>query len=164
MQLEIIAIGRMKKGADTELYERYFSRMLSLSTKNGFSLTKIYEVLESRASDSLARKKEEGQKILKLIKDEDFLILLDEGGKNLTSTEFAQLIGYQRDNSFGHNSGRMVFAIGGADGHDKMIKSRANLFLSFGKMTWPHQIVRILLAEQLYRAMTILANHPYHRQ
>ncbi len=87
------------------------------------------------------------------------LVLLDERGKNLSSEDLAGRIGLLRD------SGRKaaIVAIGGADGHDASFRDQAELVLSFGALTWPHQLVRVMLAEQLYRVTTILAGHPYHR-
>jgi 23S rRNA (pseudouridine1915-N3)-methyltransferase len=87
------------------------------------------------------------------------LILLDERGRNPTSQEFAALIAALRD----RGQRQLVLAIGGPDGHDATSRQAADHLLSFGAQTWPHQLVRILLAEQLYRAVTILSGHPYHR-
>ena len=96
---------------------------------------------------------------MKSLPDGAVLVLLDERGLAQTSEDFARSLGDWRD------AGRrdMVVAIGGADGHGEALRSRADRILSFGKMTWPHQLVRIMASEQLYRAATILAGHPYHR-
>jgi 23S rRNA (pseudouridine1915-N3)-methyltransferase len=87
------------------------------------------------------------------------LVLLDERGKNFSSEEFAGRLGLFRD------GGRkaLVVAIGGPDGHDQSLRDQADLVVSFGELTWPHQLVRVMLGEQLYRAATILSGHPYHR-
>jgi 23S rRNA (pseudouridine1915-N3)-methyltransferase len=87
------------------------------------------------------------------------LILLDERGKSFSSEDFAGRLGLLRD------GGRkaLVIAIGGADGHDQSLRDQAELVMSFGLLTWPHQLVRVMLGEQLYRAATILSGHPYHR-
>ena len=87
------------------------------------------------------------------------LLLLDERGRDFSSEEFAGRLGLLRD---GGRKG-LVVAIGGADGHDASLRDQAELVVSLGAMTWPHQIVRVMLGEQLYRAATILAGHPYHR-
>jgi 23S rRNA (pseudouridine1915-N3)-methyltransferase len=86
-------------------------------------------------------------------------VLLDERGAALTSQDFASMMAGHRD------AGRktLLFSIGGADGHHPSLADRASLVLSFGALTWPHQLARIMLAEQLYRAATILSGHPYHR-
>ena len=87
------------------------------------------------------------------------LVLLDERGKNISSEDLAERIGRLRDGG----QKNLVIAIGGRDGHDAALRERAELTLSFGALTWPHQLVRIMLAEQLYRVATILSGHPYHR-
>jgi 23S rRNA (pseudouridine1915-N3)-methyltransferase len=87
------------------------------------------------------------------------LVALDERGKQMESPSFAERLAVWRDSGRGH----LTFVIGGADGHSEQIRNRAECLLSFGAMTWPHMLVRGMLAEQLYRAECILANHPYHR-
>ncbi|RVN61715.1 23S rRNA (pseudouridine(1915)-N(3))-methyltransferase RlmH, partial [Sinorhizobium meliloti] len=105
------------------------------------------------------RKREEAGQLEKALADGSLLVLLDERGKALDSEAFARLLGTLRD------SGKrdLMIAIGGADGLDPALHARADAVLNLGKMTWPHQLVRILIAEQLYRAVTILSGHPYHR-
>ena len=100
----------------------------------------------------------ESQMILDAFPPNAYLILLDERGQNLSSRDFAQKIELIK-----HESSHSVFALGGAFGHNKILRERANYLLSFRKMTWPHQIVRLLLTEQLYRAQMILKGHPYHK-
>jgi 23S rRNA (pseudouridine1915-N3)-methyltransferase len=95
----------------------------------------------------------------KALPDSAVLILLDERGKALGSEDFANLIGRFRDDG----KRDLMIAIGGADGLDPELVARADAQICFGKMTWPHQLVRIMAAEQLYRAVTILSGHPYHR-
>ena len=105
------------------------------------------------------RRREEGQKLLARKDGTGAIILLDERGRDLGSEEFARaLAGYA---AIGRKS--LTIAIGGPDGHDAALRDNADLVLSFGKLTWPHQLVRVMLAEQLYRAATILSGHPYHR-
>lgn len=120
---------------------------------------RIIEVAESRASNADTRKREEAAMLEKHLTDGAALILLDERGKALESPAFADLFGNMRD------SGKrdLVIAIGGADGLDPSLYDKASATLCLGKLTWPHQLVRILIAEQLYRAVTILSGHPYHR-
>ena len=86
-------------------------------------------------------------------------MLLDEGGENWTSRQFANRLAVWRDDG----RGDALFVIGPADGLDDTIKERGNITLSLGKMTWPHMMARIMLAEQLWRAISILSGHPYHR-
>ena len=87
------------------------------------------------------------------------MVALDERGRDLTSRDLASTFGRWRDDA----RTRLAFLIGGPDGHGDAVRARADLLLSFGRMTWPHRLVRVMLAEQLYRAATILAGHPYHR-
>ena len=111
------------------------------------------------SSAASERRREEGQKLQSALQAGSALILLDERGRSFSSEEFAGRMGLLRD------GGRKaaVIAIGGADGHDESLRRQAELVLSLGAMTWPHQLVRIMIGEQLYRAATILAGHPYHR-
>ena len=87
------------------------------------------------------------------------MIALDERGKTLSSPDFSDLIGRARDDG----AKEVVFVIGGADGLDDAVRKRAQRTIAFGAMTWPHQIVRVLAAEQVYRAISIMGNHPYHK-
>jgi 23S rRNA (pseudouridine1915-N3)-methyltransferase len=114
---------------------------------------------EARDRSADARKREEARAILAQIPEKSVIIALDERGKTLSSETFAARIADWRD----ANRPALALVIGGADGLDEDVKTRADLVLSFSPMTWPHQMVRIMAAEQLYRAMTILSGHPYHR-
>jgi 23S rRNA (pseudouridine1915-N3)-methyltransferase len=149
----------MKSGPDKELAERYFDRFSRTGPALGLEFSGVMEIAESRAQTAGERRREEAQRLQVQLDAGISLILLDERGKSLSSGEFAGKIGSMRD------EGRrgLVIAIGGADGHEASLREQAALVLSFGAMTWPHQLVRIMLAEQLYRAATILSGHPYHR-
>jgi 23S rRNA (pseudouridine1915-N3)-methyltransferase len=103
-------------------------------------------------------KKQEGKAVLQLLQKEDVLVLLDERGKQFTSPEFAQLLQQQANES----TKRVVFLIGGAFGVDEEIKKRANITWGLSKLVFPHMLVRLILAEQVYRACTILRNEKYH--
>jgi 23S rRNA (pseudouridine1915-N3)-methyltransferase len=159
MRISVFAVGRLKTGPERELAERYFDRFAKTGPAIGLELGKITEINESRAGNPGTRKREEGASLEKLLADGAQLIILDERGKALDSPAFADLLGGLRD------QGRrdVIIAIGGPDGHDPAMAQRADAMLSFGKMTWPHQMVRVMLAEQLYRCVTILSGHPYHR-
>jgi len=159
VRITIAAIGRLKAGAERELFERYAARASAAGRRLGLTLN-LREFPESRASAASARKDQESAAILAAIPDRAALVVLDENGRSLGSAVFAERIAQWRD------GGRedLVFAIGGADGHGLPLSSRADLSLSFGEMTLPHQLVRVMLAEQLYRAVTILSGHPYHRE
>ena len=118
----------------------------------------VIELSESRSSAAASRKTEEA-KALKAALPEGIVVALDERGKSVASEAFARQIGRWRDDGRPAAS----FVIGGADGLDPEFVAKADLVLSFSPLTWPHQLVRIMLAEQLYRTTTILAGHPYHR-
>ncbi len=119
---------------------------------------KEIEARPARAAQ--VRKQREADLLLRTVPAKARLIALDEGGKTLGSAEFAAMIAKARD--LGVDD--LVFAIGGADGHAETLLKKADLVLSLGPMTWPHLLVRGMLAEQLYRAQQILSGHPYHRQ
>ena len=159
MRVGLFAIGRLKAGPEKDLAARYLDRFAKAGPAIGLELSRIAEVPESRGSSSDTRKREEAALLEKSLPDASLLILLDERGKALDSEGFASLIGSFRD------SGKrdLTIAIGGADGLDPALHVKADAVICLGKMTWPHQLVRILIAEQLYRAVTILSGHPYHR-
>jgi len=159
MRISLFAVGRLKNGPERELAERYIDRFAKAGPAIGLELGKITEINESRASNAETRKREEAGHLEKLLSDGAMLILLDERGKALDSPAFADLIGSMRD----AGKRELIVAIGGPDGLDPTLGSQAAHMLCFGKMTWPHQMVRVMLAEQLYRAVTILSGHPYHR-
>ena len=159
MRLEIHAVGRLKAGPERELAERYLDRLARTGPQIGLEFGGVTEHAESRARNPAQRLREEADKLSGLLDPGSAVVVLDEGGRNIGSEEFAKNLGRMRDN------GRPAacFVIGGPDGIDATLRGRADLVVSFGAMTWPHQIVRLLLAEQLYRAVTILSGHPYHR-
>ncbi len=159
MRISIIAIGRVKAGPERELISRYEKRYLATGKTLGITGRELLEINESRATSPQQRCREEAGKLVNAIPPGSFVIALDEHGKNTTSQDFANRLQRQMD----EGRRELVLLIGGADGHGDKVRQRADLLLSFGQMTWPHQLVRLMLAEQLYRATTILANHPYHR-
>ncbi len=159
MQLSVHAIGRLKAGPERDLYDRYASRLKNAGRNVGISGFSLHELNESRLEKATARREQEAQNLLSGIRDNASLIALDENGRDLTSNELAQHI----RKLLLAGTPQTAFAIGGPDGHGKHLLERANLKLRFGSLTWPHQIVRIMLAEQLYRVVTILSGHPYHR-
>jgi 23S rRNA (pseudouridine1915-N3)-methyltransferase len=158
MRISIAAVGRMKNGPERELVARYLERAQGSGKPLALTGFDVTELNESRAGSPAARKAEEA-KALRAALPEGMLVMLDERGKSLSSEAFANQLGRWRDD------GRQAvgFVIGGADGIDPDFVRTADLVLSFSPMVWPHQLVRIMLAEQLYRATTILSGHPYHR-
>ena len=138
MLLHIIARGKIGRSPESELVERYLKRV-SWPTK----LTELSEKAPLPPAQSAA-----------------ISVLLDEQGKALSSTELARKLEQWRD----RGTREVRFVIGAADGHSDEERGRVDLLLSFGPATWPHLLVRAMLAEQLFRATSILANHPYHRE
>jgi 23S rRNA (pseudouridine1915-N3)-methyltransferase len=159
MHLVVVAIGRLKQGPERELAERYRERFDGTGRKLGFRGLAIHEISESRARDAATRMAEEASAISALIPEKSVLVALDERGKSFDSATFAQHLGRFRDQSVANT----IFAIGGADGLSPELRRKAKLTIAFGTATWPHQMVRVMLLEQIYRAATILAGHPYHR-
>jgi 23S rRNA (pseudouridine1915-N3)-methyltransferase len=159
MRIVLAAIGRMKKGPERELVARYLDRARANGRSLGLAGFDIAEKAESRAGSAVRRKAEEAQALIAACPDGFVRVALDEHGKTTTSERFAADIAAWRD------AGRpgVDFFIGGADGLDAALVDSADLVLGFSSLTWPHQLVRIMLAEQLYRATTILSGHPYHR-
>ncbi len=158
MRVLIAAIGRMKAGPERDLVQRYLGRAAATGRALSLSGFEVLDYPESRAGSTASRKAEEAR-ILRAALPEGVHVALDERGRSMTSEEFARQIGRWRDE--GRPS--LSFLIGGADGLDPAIAAEADRVLSFSPLTWPHQLVRIMLAEQLYRTTTILSGHPYHR-
>jgi 23S rRNA (pseudouridine1915-N3)-methyltransferase len=159
MRLVVMAVGRMKQGPERELADRYRERFDDTGRKLGFRGLEIHEIPESRARDAATRIAEEANTIAAAIPEKSVLVALDERGENVDSTVFSRYLARWRD----QGTGSTMFMIGGADGLSPELRRKAALRLAFGSATWPHQMVRIMLLEQLYRAATILAGHPYHR-
>lgn len=159
MHLVIAAAGRLKDGPDRELYERYAGRIASAGRGVALGPLKLAEIQESRAATADLRKADEAERLLKSAASADVIVALDETGKHVTSTEFARFLARTRDGG----AKTLAFVIGGADGLDASVLAKATLKLALGSMTLPHGLARIVLAEQLYRAATILSGHPYHR-
>ncbi|WP_305984608.1 23S rRNA (pseudouridine(1915)-N(3))-methyltransferase RlmH [Roseibium sp. MMSF_3544] len=159
MRFTLSCIGKMKSGADKDLLDRYLDRARKAGRGLGVSDIIMNELPESRAQRPEDRKAEEARGLLSALPGSARLVVLDENGRNLSSPEFSRKLENWKDEGVPD----IVFAIGGADGHGSEALQRADLKLALGAMTWPHQIARILLAEQIYRAITIQSGHPYHR-
>jgi 23S rRNA (pseudouridine1915-N3)-methyltransferase len=159
MRLVITAVGRLKAGPERELAERYRERAGKLTRSIGLSALDIVEIDESRARRPEDRITQEGAALAALLTGDRVRIALDARGQSLTSEALADRLARWRDSG----RGAAFFLIGGADGLAGNLKQGADLLLAFGAATWPHQLARIMLLEQLYRAATILAGHPYHR-
>ena len=157
MRLILAAIGKARSGPEQALFEDYARRLV----KNGpAGLTlEIAEAEERRKLTGDARRAAEAGLLLARIPKDAALIALDARGKTLTSESFANHLARWRDDGLA----ALAFVIGGADGLDPTLLKRARFVLSLGPMTWPHLLVRAMLAEQIYRAQSILLGHPYHR-
>jgi len=160
MRLQILSVGKMKAGPEQELYDRYASRTEKLGRSLHLTGPDLIELSESRLPDARLRKSEEATQLIQKSGSDTRIVVLDEVGKDISSAGFADLI--QSEQEAGTRT--LGFAIGGPDGHGPEIVGVAVRKVRFGAMTWPHQIVRIMLAEQIYRACTILLRHPYHRE
>lgn len=159
MRLLIAAIGKLKQGPERELFAHYFARTEVSGKKLGLSPLDLIEVPESKAASAQLRCDAEGAALLAKAATPLRMIALDPGGDRLDSEAFALLLAKLRDSG----APGIAFVIGGADGLGRQVLAKAERLLSLGPMTLPHGLARIVLAEQLYRATTILAGHPYHR-
>ena len=159
MRIVVVAVGRLKAGPERELIERYVDRATKAGRAIGVGPVEVREFGESRAARAEDRREEEARAMLAAVPDRAMVVLLDENGSHPSSEAFAAELGRRRDGG----TPAMVFAIGGADGHGSALRARADMTIAFGAMTWPHQLVRLLVTEQVYRAVTILSGHPYHR-
>ena len=158
MKLKVISVGQLKNNPILEIQRDYESRILSLSKSVGIKNLEIKELPISKKSSIKERQKEEAKIISQHIKQNNLNLFLDGKGENINSVDISQIIS---KSSFDGKD--LVFFIGGPDGFDEKIIKVENKIISFGKVTWPHKLIRIMLLEQLYRGITILNNHPYHR-
>jgi 23S rRNA (pseudouridine1915-N3)-methyltransferase len=159
MRILVAAVGRLKQGPERELAASYRKRAETIGRVFGLRQIELIEIRESRAHDAERRRIEESIAIANVIPERATIVILDERGDNLDSATLATLLREWR----AEDRPAVCFVIGGADGIAESLRGRAKLKLAFGKMTWPHQLARVMLLEQLYRAGTILAGHPYHR-
>lgn len=152
MRVSVLAIGRARSGPEAALTADWLARFDATGRALGLGPARLVEI-EDR------KRRGESALLDEAIPEGAFAVALDERGRMMTSPDFAALLAAERD------SGRrdMAFLIGGADGHSEALRARADRLLSFGPMVWPHMLARAMLAEQLYRAASILAGGPYHR-
>ena len=159
MRIVVAAIGRLKQGPERELAAWYCKRAAATGRPLGLRDIEIIEIRESRAQDSERRRVEESIALANVIPDAAIVVVLDQRGESLDSPALAALLREWR----AQDRAAVCFIIGGADGLAPSLVASARVRLAFGAATWPHQFVRIMLLEQLYRSGTILAGHPYHR-
>ncbi len=156
MRVHICAVGRLRSGPEKTLIDDYLTRFDRTGRALGLGPVKLFEV-EDRKGGGMAA---EAALLRKALPKGAALCTLDERGKRLSSPQFATRLAGWRD----QGQGDLALVIGGADGIDPGLRAEADFSLSFGEMVWPHMLVRVMLAEQLYRAATILAGGPYHRK
>lgn len=159
MQLILAFIGKLKQNATTSLFQQYYARIEPIVKNIGISKVIIQEIAQSKHSDETLRSLEEGKKLLALVTTGVRLVICDEKGLNVDSRVFTQKL----KNETNLATKAIIIAIGGDAGFSAEVKAAAHNAISFGKLTWPHQLARIMLVEQIYRAITIAMNHPYHR-
>jgi 23S rRNA (pseudouridine1915-N3)-methyltransferase len=151
MKIVLLCIGNLKQGPEKSLLDQYQAR-LSWPFE-------IKEVVCRKAGSAAQIREWEGELLLNSFESDSVLIGLDERGKSLSSPDFAKMFDTYRNEGLKS----LTFIIGGADGISEAVRKRCQHLISFGSMTWPHMLVRGMLAEQIYRAQQILIGHPYHR-
>jgi 23S rRNA (pseudouridine1915-N3)-methyltransferase len=159
MRLWVIAIGHTKGASEGALVDDFIGRAQKMGRGMGFTAVTVEELPVSRARETAARMKDEGERLAARVPDGAHLVMLDARGKGMTSEEFADFLGVLRD----AGTRDLAFVIGGPDGLGQLPGKKSGRSLAFGPQTWPHLLARVLLSEQIYRALTILAGHPYHR-
>jgi 23S rRNA (pseudouridine1915-N3)-methyltransferase len=159
LRLVIAAIGKLKSGAEKELCADYAGRITLLGRKVGITGLAIRETAESALATRDQRIADEQAVLWSAVAQGAVTIALDERGTSPSSADFADLVRKSADD--GH--AELVFLLGGPDGHSSETRALANHVIALGKMTWPHRLARVMLLEQIYRAVTIIVNHPYHR-
>jgi len=155
MRIRIVAVGRLRDGPEKRLVDDYLDRVARTGRSLGLGPAEVIEVDDRKGGGPSA----EADLIARAVPDGARIVALDERGKTLTSPQFADRLAGWRDGG----ARDVAILVGGADGLDAGLRDRADLVLSLGAMVWPHMLVRAMLAEQLYRAATILAGGPYHR-
>jgi len=159
LKLTIAAIGKLKSGPEKQLADDYAARIAAMGKKAGVTTLKITDWAESQKPDAAQRMAEEEAQLWSAVPQGAYVIALDERGKTPSSEAFASHLRKIIDR--GQND--IVFILGGPDGHSATTREKAHELLAFGAMTWPHRLARLMLLEQIYRSVTIMLNHPYHR-
>ncbi len=159
MQLLISAVGRAKPSPEKDLTEMFLTRARGAGGSLGFGAIDLREVEERKRLPNDQLKAREAELLLGTVPPGSVIVALDERGQDMSSDAFAQMLARTRDNG----APSLCFLIGGANGHSDTLRAQATKILSFGKATWPHMMVRAMLAEQIYRGLSILSGHPYHR-
>ncbi|MCJ0586941.1 23S rRNA (pseudouridine(1915)-N(3))-methyltransferase RlmH [Enterococcus cecorum] len=159
MNIKIIGVGKLKEKYLVQAMQEYLKRL------QAYAKVEVIELADEKAPENLSEtqmmqiKDKEGERILAKIKDQEYVIALAIEGKNPSSEAFAQKI----ENLGIQGKSQLVFVIGGSLGLSTSVMQRSNAQISFGKMTFPHQLMRVMLTEQIYRAFRIIHNQPYHK-
>lgn len=159
MKLILASVGKLKSGPERALYDHYAGRVGGIGKSVALGPLSEIAVSESRKAGAAERKAEEARNLIARIPQQAVIIAVDEKGKALTSEAFARLLGELRDGG----ASAVALVLGGPDGHGDELRKKAARTLSLGAITLPHGLAKVVVAEQLYRAATILAGHPYHR-
>lgn len=159
MRLLVAAVGKAGPGPERDLIERYAERARHQGRALGITRLDMVELAESRAKSVAERRAAEAEAIVGLLPPSAVLVALDERGSNLSSAALSQALDRWRTDG----APTVAFTIGGPDGHGQAVLGRAHLTIAFGAATWPHLLVRAMLLEQIFRSLTILSGHPYHR-
>ena len=157
MQIELIVVGKTDSKEVTALVEMYQKRVNHYCR---FAITTLPDLRNTKNLSPQQQNQSEGERILAQLTDSDYVVLLDEHGDELRSVEFSEWIRKRMVSGLK----RLIFVIGGPYGFSEEVYKRANQQISLSKMTFSHQIVRAIFAEQIYRAFTILNNEPYHHE
>lgn len=155
MRILVAAVGKLRGGAEAELTTDYLARAAAAGRQLGFKAVDIVEVEAKPSGDQRA----EAGALFRATPDDARKILLDERGAEWTSRQLSEKLARWRDDG----QASACFWIGGADGVSQSVKDQADEKLAFGRQTWPHRLVRVMIAEQIYRAVTILSGNPCHR-
>ena len=159
MRLTVLAVGFSRGTSEGTLCDDYIHRAVQMGRNMGFPAITVEEVAVSKARDVKTRMADEAARLAARVPAGAHIVLLDAKGKGMTSEDFAEMLGALRD----AGTKDLCFVIGGPDGLGTLEGKRAGRSLAFGPQTWPHLLVRAMLAEHIYRAVTILSGHPYHR-
>ena len=159
MRLQVLAIGRLKAGPEKTLAEDYQTRIKGIGRKAGIARLTVTDFAESQSQTPGQRQDEEGRQLANALAPKAFTLVLDERGASLTSAAFSKLLRRHLD----RGTQDLAFLVGGPDGHSVETRKNAGQLLSLSEMTWPHRLARVMLFEQIYRAVTIVVKHPYHR-
>ena len=155
MRLTLCVVGRLRNGPEKDLFSDYIDRFEKTGRGMGLGPVEVVEVEDRKGGGMQA----EAELLLRAIPKGAILLAMDERGKTMTSPQFARQLAKWRD----EGAPSLAIVIGGADGLSPQLREQADMSLSFGKMVWPHMLARVMLAEQLYRAASILGGSPYHR-